>query len=469
MEEELMPSSGRAQKTALKGELDVDFSAISVDGDILSDDKYFTSRLELIPAKFYFPKDDKDKNNDDWKFRKFHKNKTNDAPKQKVKEASKKAKRAKYSAGIERESNMEIMKQKDKVEQEQNEQNDTKSESQKKDKKNGHGGGSEKNIEEKPEPARNLDELSQRLQAKLEALRKKRGGKGLSKHERVEKAVQKKQNAKRAKREKKKALRKQMAADAKAKRKEAIKSLGGETDKDGHKQNGDISDNHDKIHSKLSESITKISYGRLEVNGDDKADTDGDGQNGKRKAKVGKRNILNVRKMLEVAEKNKDRIEQLRKSKNPEDRKKADEEKWDNLEKLAAGEKTENMNPKRLKKHLKRLEREKRKKQEAWKARAEATKSANDETYRKKMSNIKAHAQNKIERKLKKKGIVIESNASTTNGVSVEEGKPREKRKRKWLKMQQEQQQKQRPGFEGKHVGVLNPKRSNVKKSSKKE
>jgi len=276
-------------------------------------------------------------------------------------------------------------------------------------------------------------------------------------------------------------LLKQKRADEKVKKQEAVQSLEGSASNKTNMTDGtDVTRNHDKIHTKLSESIAKISYGRLKVNGlgtvtsthhdngEDKTEIKGKGPKQKAKEKPGKKNILNVRKMLEKAEMNRNKIEMMKKSKNPEDREKAEAETWQNIEKMAKGEIDKSNNPKLLKRHLKRLEREKRQKAVAWNSRLEAVKTEVDDKYNKKMSNIKKHAEEKIDKKLKKKGIVLEKpSEKNDNGVGVEEGKPKEKRKRKWAKMQQEGQDKQnraRPGFEGKHVGLLNAKKSKQKK-----
>ena len=54
---------------------------------------YFNSLVELVPAKYYLPDDEEEK------FNKFHQNRKHKAPKQAIKEASKKAKRARLNPG----------------------------------------------------------------------------------------------------------------------------------------------------------------------------------------------------------------------------------------------------------------------------------------------------------------------------------------------------------------------------------
>ena len=369
------------------------------------------------------------------------KNKKGAAPKQAVKEASKKAKRLKFQRSMSTSDAIHSQQSAEPAFQPRSTQ----------------------------PPAANLQELSERLKAKLAAMREKRGG--VAKPKNVhEKGDHKK--SKRQRKNKNKRKRKEMAGEeeeddeGEGAREQSKAKLQSRLD------DSELKEQQSKLSSKLAASMKSttlrkekspsssvdanpggISFGRLKVDGKVVL---GDGGTVEGEKKVGgKRNLLNVKQMLEKAEKNRERIAQLKRSKDETIRAQGDAEKWAQMEALAAGSvDPKQSDPRMLKKRLKRLEKAKAKRTQKWKERSQKTKMAIKEKQDKRRENLKAQQDKKLENRLKKKGIVVEQSStaastSKTNSASngPKDGKDGGKRKRR------------RPGFEGKHGGFLNAKK----------
>lgn len=158
-----------------------------------------------------------------------------------------------------------------------------------------------------------------------------------------------------------------------------------------------------------------------------------------------------LKRMLEEATTKRQRIETL-KSGNEQDVKRAKEEQWTDVLKIAAGESVVT-DTKNIKKAIKKREKMKEKSAETWKGRLEKLETAKDEKLQKREENI-----------LKKQGkLKIDKDATESNSTAA----TGEKRKRlggpdgKYSaakKAAAANESPSRPGFEGKKVDFLNKK-----------
>mmetsp|Transcript_21437 Transcript_21437/g.42067 ORF Transcript_21437/g.42067 Transcript_21437/m.42067 type:complete len:469 (+) Transcript_21437:156-1562(+) len=366
------------------------------DGDILEQDMaFFSERIELVPITHLLPAEEEDE--EAIISRKFMKNTKRQAPKQGVKEASKKAKRA-AKFDEEPKSHMDLIKE-----------HSEKLAATTRDQLAEDDGEKEENDGEmkpwgKTAPARSIAELKERLHAKMAELRKKRELDGEKK--------------KRAPREGKK-------GDAK----------NSNNDSDDDESDGMDDDDDEAAERKLREQVAaSISFGGL-VNEDSEAIS----AKGKR---VKSRNLLDVKRMLKQAEENKALLDELKSSTNLEDRERAKDQLWDKIEQKARGEAV--AEPKHLRKIAKRLEKKKQKSSEEWAKRKQQVEDSKKERLDKRDANIAQARQRKVENKLRRKGVVLETN----------EEKPGRSRNR--------------AGFEGRHAGFINDTSATKKTPSKK-
>lgn len=133
-----------------------DESELELEKRLANHSAYFNSLVELIPVKYYLPVDDEEQAS------KFHKNRQEKAPKQRVKEASRKAKRARLDPN-QHKTIHEIQKETAK-----NETNTNHSEKIK-DSKLPNASFSVEKVE-----SGNLDELRSRLHARIQGFQRKR-------------------------------------------------------------------------------------------------------------------------------------------------------------------------------------------------------------------------------------------------------------------------------------------------------
>lgn len=150
-----------------------DESELELEKRLADHSAYFNSLIELIPIKHYLPVDDEEQEN------KFHKNRQKKAPKQSIKEASRKAKRARLDPN-QHKTIHEIQK-----ETAENETNTNHSE-QNKDSKLPKASFSVEKVE-----SGNLDELRSRLHARIQDFQRKRkaeNGKGTEQQPRKKKS-----------------------------------------------------------------------------------------------------------------------------------------------------------------------------------------------------------------------------------------------------------------------------------------
>lgn len=343
-----------------------------------------------------------------WKARKgFVKNRKGAAPKQLVKEASKKAKRLKFQNSLNPSTSTTKAPTEPRL--------------------------LRPDSSSLP-PAKNLKELGERLQKKLAALREKRGGVA-----KVGGKQSRKRKAGKLSKQKVGGKEEEVGKEAKKKAKVDVSALLAEQSKLSRKIAASMK-------SPAAATSDAISYGRLEVNGAVVAGMNASAVVDAKGVKGSKRNLLNVKRMLAKAEKNRARILELKQSSDESKRAQGEAEKWDQIEALAAGTvDAKESDPKMLKKRLKRLEKAKSKRAEKWKERSQKTKGAIKEKQEKRRENVQAHLQKKREHRLKKKGIVLDSaSQAQAPGKGSKEAVKRKRR---------------RPGFEGKHEGYLNSKK----------
>lgn len=150
----------------------------------------------------------------------------------------------------------------------------------------------------------------------------------------------------------------------------------------------------------------------------------------------GKNSAMNVERLLKAATANHALLANLKNSQDPADRKAAEEAKWDKIERKAAGERVPE--PKHLKAKLKMLQKKKEKSKKEWAARIQSVEKDKEERYDKRDANIKKKRDQRIETKLKRKGIVLPEDPEAKRAKKLERGG------------------RKRSGFEGRHSGFLN-------------
>ena len=334
---------------------------------IMEDDKYFASRLDFIPKRYLIPLSDEKR---EQIIEKMLKNKNNGKNKGNQESSSNpnthKKKHAKRSFnGVK--SNADVIEMVSKQQEEK-----------------------EKKIAKEylktetlaPRPKKkidkvSLDELRNRLVSKIEAERKKSGIPG-ARVERNKLLPQHRQQKLR---------------------------------KDDKDEQGDEK-NPNQGHSK-EEIEAKISYGALKLEREGRLSKEGSESESK---KLSTKSIINVKKLIKKAEAEQARLEAL-KAEGKEDVVK--HEKWEILERKAAGEKIKD-NPKLLKKTLKTLEKKKVKSSQQWDERKKQEEDERKEREDSKNNNVIERKNKKIE----KRGGVIKN-------------------------AEQPQRKRQRPGFEG--------------------
>lgn len=176
------------------------------------------------------------------------------------------------------------------------------------------------------------------------------------------------------------------------------------------------------------QDLAKIDFGRLTGLNPEKPNY----KNNKALANVNKGK--NLEKILADAEQKRQKLEELKRSENEEDKEKLSKMQWSDALKEASGERVKD-DPAKIKDKLKRKAAKKAKSQKAWKSRMEQTQQKMDERQK-----VRGH--NLEKRKL---GGKAGSNLSKKKIVEVDEtGKKKESRRLS------------RPGFEGKKQGFIN-------------
>jgi len=359
---------------------------------VASDDAFFGSRLNLIPLEVLNP--EAKLFMEGRKLEKYKKSKSLH-PKHEVKLRNKKAKQGvKFREATEQKTNTESIKEF--VEE------------------------MDKTVvrEEAPKPAKNIAELRERLAKRIAEQKSKRN-----------------RNTEKESREvfdkpKKKQRKEKQRPDEEMKEEEEEEEMNAE-------ENISAEEFQKKQEEELRKKVVEsISFGALAVNPEDEPSP----KEKKLKVSTSRKNLLNVKKMLKKAEENKAFYEELKRSTNFEDQKKAKDQMWEKIEKKTKGEAVD-PDPKHIKKVLKKIEKKKSKSTKAWETRKMQQEEEKHARLEKRDENIAKLQKKRVEKRLKRKGIVLENDSQ----VSA---------------------RKKRAGFEGKVSGFLNGKTS--KQNSKK-
>lgn len=170
--------------------------------------------------------------------------------------------------------------------------------------------------------------------------------------------------------------------------------------------------------------------------------------------------VQRIKKLLQEAERKRERMRALAASKDEVEQRKVKSEQWQDVLKSAAGEKTIMVDPTaqglsraetRMKKALKRHEKKKQKSAEEWNARLDKVKEDIDAKQQKREDNIKA-------RKLSKQGDAppVNTDKEKEKKKAVPIGRPGVQQVDKKKTQKAEQNGKNRAGFEGKKASFLN-------------
>ncbi|KAJ3177667.1 surfeit locus protein [Gaertneriomyces sp. JEL0708] len=315
----------------------------------------FDVLIELIPPKYYFPKEEDDQSG------KFMHNKKNNAPKQVIKEATKKAKKAKLDPANAK-SVLDIQQEQLLAEKEQ--KGDAADEPDNGDTSDGSHADDE--IAFQPLPSGSITELKEKLQNRIQELRAKRKAPAEE-----ETSAPKSRQEILEKRAKKKRERKDSIQQKKEKRRKLDDTTGMAVQ--GETKNSAKSQATDDV--KEAVMFGNVDFGITPVAKKRKGPTDIAGQ-------------------LRQAEAKKQKLEKLKQENAEKASSIEDAERWNKVLKQAEGEKVKD-DVKLLKKSLKRKEQEKKKSASAWSDRQAQQKKEEDERLKKREANIKARHEGK--------------------------------------------------------------------------
>ncbi|KAI8335272.1 surfeit locus protein 6-domain-containing protein [Choanephora cucurbitarum] len=351
------------------------------------DAQIFDDLLRLIPAKFYVMDKGDDAINS-----KFQHNKRKKAPKQAIKDATKKAKKAKLdpenakSITQVQEEKAKQLKEESSDDDESDDQQDD--EASVEDEKMEVDSGAFSGLDDQPaaekvqEPVHvqpmekgDIDQLRNRLHERINQLRKKRNAPGSSPSSpRSREDILAARNKK--KEDRKKAIKAQKEKGNKVAPEELVKF-------DSKSSSGDKS-------RPSADSIKMdgdLFFGKLSVGKDQKK----------------KKGPTDAKTQLKMLEAKKEKLEKLK----DEDKSKADQakekEEWNKVIALATGEKPRD-DAKLLKKAIKRQEKQKQKSSQEWNKRIDKVKMEEKNKIKKREDNIKAKIE---EKKNKKRGIKV--------------------------------------------------------------
>ena len=308
---------------------------------LISHSGCFNSLLELIPPKYYFA------DSENGQGTKFFKNKKNKAPKQSVKEASKKAKLLRLDPSNHK-TVIELQ---------------TESSARKRE---GESNGPLVSVEDVA--CSNINELRVRLQERIGLLRKKRkatsaGDSG------TEKPTKK----------------------AKRKSKEDKKSQRVKSGSNIVKLNGNVTENGKKT---IISNDGKIVFSKFDFSSDMTATPP---------SSTGKMKKKNYKKLLEKAEDRKKKLQELKKTDGEKAKEIVQKEAWRKALGKSEGLKQKD-DPAMLRKSLKRKEKLKSKRQREWKGRVDNEAKQIKERQQQRQKNIKERIENKKKKKMKKGG-----------------------------------------------------------------
>ncbi|EIE81380.1 hypothetical protein RO3G_06085 [Rhizopus delemar RA 99-880] len=356
------------------------------------DVQIFDNLLKLIPTKFYVM--DKSEQIGDSK---FQHNKRKKAPKQAIKEATKKAKKAK----LDPENAKTVMDvQEEKAQQLKDEEEKKRSEEEEGEEgesmeidSNGFSGlddgesiatestatSTQESVQLQPMEKSDIDQLRNRLHERINQLRQKRNAPGANTtNPRSRDDILAARNKK--KEDRKKAIKAQKEKGSKAPQEELIQ-IDKKTNNTNNKQ-------------RSADSIKMdgdVFFGKLNV--------------GKEQQKK-KKGPTDAKMQLKLVEAKKEKLEKLKHDDKSKAQELLEKEEWNKVLSLATGEKVKD-DPKLLKKTIKRQEKQKTKSAQEWRKRTDKQKMDEKKAIKKREENIKAKIE---EKKLKKKGIKAKPN-----------------------------------------------------------
>ncbi|KAG0794297.1 hypothetical protein G6F57_007684 [Rhizopus arrhizus] len=356
------------------------------------DVQIFDNLLKLIPTKFYVM--DKSEQIGDSK---FQHNKRKKAPKQAIKEATKKAKKAK----LDPENAKTVMDvQEEKAQQLKDEEEKKRSEEEEGEEgesmeidSNGFSGlddgesiatestatSTQESVQLQPMEKSDIDQLRNRLHERINQLRQKRNAPGANAtNPRSRDDILAARNKK--KEDRKKAIKAQKEKGSKAPQEELIQ-IDKKTSNTNNKQ-------------RSADSIKMdgdVFFGKLSV--------------GKEQQKK-KKGPTDAKTQLKLVEAKKEKLEKLKHDDKSKAQELLEKEEWNKVLSLATGEKLKD-DPKLLKKTIKRQEKQKTKSAQEWRKRTDKQKMDEKKAIKKREENIKAKIE---EKKLKKKGIKAKPN-----------------------------------------------------------
>lgn len=337
---------------------------------------HFSSMLELIPAKFYITKDEGEEEEGSKGSRYWVNKRKPRAPRQSVKEATKKAKRLKLDPGSHKstaELQYEASKEKETESEEKVEKTD--------------GGGTGDGFSVEHVRSTSLSNLQDRLKKKLEELRGKRKA--------AEKSEEGVDEEERAHKKQRRMERRQRKKELRQKKSAAKKGNGG-----GGRNIAQVGGAKEPLALPVKPSI-KDETGRLVFS---KFDFTTPIQDEIRSKDGGteKQSKKDYKKLLAKAEAAQKKLEELKK----EDEKRGEEFekklKWRKALDMARGTKVKD-DPQLLKKTVKRKEREKQKSSKAWSERKELEREAMEKRQEKRRKNIQERKEQVKEKKIKKR------------------------------------------------------------------
>ena len=219
-------------------------------------------------------------------------------------------------------------------------------------------------------------------------------------------------------------------AEKQKRKEEAMKrKKSASTKVNGSNNQGKYTMNSDPKSVDPAQDLAKIDFGRLTGLNPEKPNY----KDNKALANVSK--PKNLEKILADAEQKRQKLEELKRSENDEDKEKLAKMQWSDAIKEASGERVKD-DPTKIKNKLKRKAAKKAKSQKAWKSRMEQTQQKMDERQKIRSHNLDKRKQGgKVAANLSKKRIVDDVDETT--------GK-------------KESRRLSRPGFEGKKQGFIN-------------
>lgn len=317
---------------------------------------YFSSMVALIPQQFYSVKDQDQKASDS----KYWVNKKQPrAPKQAVKEASKKAKRLKFD--LESQNTLESRKEEPTIEDKDGEEHD-----EEVGEEEGVSRGSGFSVENVR--SRNLNDLQERLKRKIEELRGKRKTRDFEEPDEI------------AQKRLKRAERKKRKKEMRQKKKQKVTSKADESTS----QRPCIKD----------EESGRLVFSKFDFTTPQSVQPFSSTSTGKKKK--------DYRKLLAKAEAAQKKLEEIKEKDEQKGEELQEKLQWQRAVEKAKGNKLKD-DPKLLKKTVKRIEKKKEKSRKQWSKRQKVEEQSKEKRQERRTKNIKARTEQIKAKKMKKR------------------------------------------------------------------